>query len=57
MVTPDFIEKLKQVLQTSGVPQADVSYVVASWVDLSRPKCLRFKMRINIKNIVDAGTH
>jgi hypothetical protein len=31
MVTPDFIEKLKQVLQTSGVPQADVSYVVASW--------------------------
>jgi hypothetical protein len=30
MVTPDFIEKLKQVLQTSGVPQADVSYVVAS---------------------------
>jgi hypothetical protein len=31
IVTPDFIEKLKQVLQTSGVPQADVSYVVASW--------------------------
>jgi hypothetical protein len=31
MVTPGFIEKLKQVLQTSGVPQADVSYVVASW--------------------------
>jgi hypothetical protein len=31
MVTLDFIEKLKQVLQTSGVPQADVSYVVASW--------------------------
>jgi hypothetical protein len=31
MATPDFIEKLKQVLQTSGVPQADVSYVVASW--------------------------
>jgi hypothetical protein len=31
MVTSDFIEKLKQVLQTSGVPQADVSYVVASW--------------------------
>jgi hypothetical protein len=30
-MTPDFIEKLKQVLQTSGVPQADVSYVVASW--------------------------
>lgn len=26
-VTPDFIEKLKRVLQTSGVPQADV----ASW--------------------------
>jgi hypothetical protein len=31
IVTPDFIEKLKQVLQSSGVPQADVSYVVASW--------------------------
>ena len=31
MVTPGFIEKLKHVLQTSGVPQADVSYVVASW--------------------------
>jgi hypothetical protein len=31
MMTPDFIEKLKQVLQTSGVPQADVSYVVAAW--------------------------
>jgi hypothetical protein len=31
MVTPDFIEKLKHVLQTSGVPQADVSYVVGSW--------------------------
>ena len=31
MVTPEFIEKLKKVLQTSGVPQADVSYVVASW--------------------------
>ena len=31
MVRPDFIEKLKHVLQTSGVPQADVSYVVASW--------------------------
>ena len=30
MVTPVFIEKLKQVLETSGVPQADVSYVVAS---------------------------
>ncbi len=30
MVTPDFIERLKQVLETSGVPQADVSYVVAS---------------------------
>jgi hypothetical protein len=30
MVTPGFIEKLKHVLQTSGVPQADVSYVVAS---------------------------
>ena len=31
MVTPDFIDRLKRVLQTSGVPQADVSYVVASW--------------------------
>jgi hypothetical protein len=31
IVTPDFIEKLRQVLQNSGVPQADVSYVVASW--------------------------
>jgi hypothetical protein len=31
MVTSDFIEKLKRVLQTSGVPPADVSYVVASW--------------------------
>jgi hypothetical protein len=31
MVTPDFIEKLKQVLETSGVTQADVSYVVTSW--------------------------
>ena len=31
MVTTGFIEKLKHVLQTSGVPQADVSYVVASW--------------------------
>jgi hypothetical protein len=31
MMTPDFIEKLKQALQTSGVPRADVSYVVASW--------------------------
>jgi len=30
-MTTDFIEKLKQVLQASGVPQADVSYVVASW--------------------------
>jgi hypothetical protein len=30
MVTPVFIEKLKQVLETSGVPQAEVSYVVAS---------------------------
>jgi len=30
MVTPVFIEKLKQVLETSGVPQADVLYVVAS---------------------------
>jgi hypothetical protein len=29
-VTPVFIEKLKQVLETSGVPQEDVSYVVAS---------------------------
>jgi hypothetical protein len=31
MVTADFIEKLKQVLETSGVTPADVSYVVASW--------------------------
>jgi len=30
MVTPVFIQKLKQVLETSGVPQADVLYVVAS---------------------------
>jgi len=30
MVTPVFIEKLKQVLETNGVPQADVLYVVAS---------------------------
>jgi hypothetical protein len=30
MVTPVFIEKLKRVLETSGVPQADVSHVVAS---------------------------
>jgi hypothetical protein len=30
-VTSDFIEQLKQVLETSGVPRADVSYVVASW--------------------------
>jgi hypothetical protein len=30
MVTPDFIEKLKQVLETRGVRQADMSYVVAS---------------------------
>jgi hypothetical protein len=30
MVTPVFIEKLKQVLETSGVPQAEVLYVVAS---------------------------
>jgi hypothetical protein len=30
MVTPGFIEKLKQVLETSGVPRVDVSYVVAS---------------------------
>ena len=29
-MTPGFIEKLKQALETSGVPQADVSYVVAS---------------------------
>lgn len=29
-VTPYFIEKLKQMLETNGVPQADVSYVVAS---------------------------
>jgi hypothetical protein len=29
-VTPVFIEKLKQVLETNGVPQADVLYVVAS---------------------------
>jgi hypothetical protein len=29
-VTLDFIKRLKQVLETSGVPQADVSYVVAS---------------------------
>src|ERR1044071_4417705 len=31
MLTPEFIEKLKLVLQTSGVPPAEVSYVVASW--------------------------
>jgi hypothetical protein len=31
MVTPEFIERLKQALQTRGVPQADVSHVVASW--------------------------
>jgi antitoxin component HigA of HigAB toxin-antitoxin module len=30
MVTPDFIEKLKQVLETRGVTQADMSYIVAS---------------------------
>jgi hypothetical protein len=30
MVTPDFIEKLKQVLETRGVRRADMSYVVAS---------------------------
>jgi hypothetical protein len=30
-VTPVFIEKLKQVLETNGVPRADVSYVVASY--------------------------
>ena len=30
MVTPGFIEKLKQMLETNGVSQADVSYVVAS---------------------------
>jgi hypothetical protein len=31
MVTAVIIEKLKQVLETSGVAPADVSYVVASW--------------------------
>jgi hypothetical protein len=30
MVTLDFIETLKQVLETRGVRQADMSYVVAS---------------------------
>jgi hypothetical protein len=30
MVTLDFIETLKQVLETRGVGQADMSYVVAS---------------------------
>jgi len=30
-VTPVFIEKLRQVLETNGLPQAEVSYVVASY--------------------------
>jgi hypothetical protein len=30
-VTPDLTEKLKRALETSGVPQAEVSYVVACW--------------------------
>ncbi len=39
MVTPVFIEKLKQVLKTSGVPEADVSYVVAScWTQDHMPE-------------------
>jgi hypothetical protein len=39
MVTAGFIEKLRQVLETSGVPQADVSYVVAScWTQNEVPE-------------------
>jgi hypothetical protein len=38
-VTALFIEKLKQVLETNGVPQAEVSYVVAScWTQHQVPE-------------------
>jgi hypothetical protein len=54
IVTALFIEKLKQVLETNGVPQAEVSYVVAScW---TQHQVLRFKMKLNTDSIFDAGT-
>jgi len=47
MVTPDFIEKLRQMLQMSGVPKADVAYgdarnadFIFAWT-ISRLSCSR----------------